>query len=69
MPDHKHSLARAFAVCRLVVETLRKLEAKKKACLQPKYGTVHVHLKNHKLENYKVPFFQGLAHVITTISL
>ena len=36
-PAHKRSLARAFAVRRHVVETLRKLQAKN-VCLEPNMG-------------------------------
>ena len=51
-PAHKRSLARAFAVRRHVVETLKKLQAKK-----PKQGTAHAYLKNHIPENRKGSFF------------
>ena len=54
----KRSLARAFVVCRHVIETLRKLQAKRHVC-SPKKGAGHGHghLKNYKPENHKEHFF------------
>ena len=65
-PAHRHSLTKAFAVRRHVAEILRKLQAKKKHVFSPNRG-LRTHLKNRKLENYKVSLFLALAYMLITL--